>query len=673
MKIKPILFILALCAAISASAAQKIWTGAAGDTLWSNGANWSAAGMPGATDNVVFTNLDFVDSSFSLGGAANNQVDSGFGGAINSLGYMNINGYHNTTVTKPLTVAGVSASNVAFVADDGRPAVFFIGSGKADGAGDSVYASIAGSSLTVNNPNADLSVMQLSATSGSHRATLDLTGLNSFICTVSNVLVGHDFGVPVTRPNGTLILATTNAITAKLISVSDAYQNAGTASFIHLGQNNALNVDRLRIALHKCVGTVDFQTGLTAPSVKFRNAAGTGRQTSWEVGDEYEPDTTLGYFTSNQSIGILDLTGGNVDAMVDRITLGRGQTNALTRTGDGNGSLIFGGGTIDANSVELGVQLSDGGSVGHGILTVNMDDGVNPAKLIVHGNITMAVQLAGNTDASGSSAIIDLNGGELDVFGNVTDGAGSSSISVRNGGVLNLKPAGDTVAGNLSVDTLTLDFGTLTNFAVLSATTINLPTAPSQLILNPGQTLAPAGIGKIGALTILGDFKVRGTTDLDISKNGATLAGDSIMNTGVADLGGTLRVRFTGTSALGVGDKFVILTSPNIQNEFTTMVLPDLEVGLGWADNLLADGSIEVIAIGGEPTDPPTLDVNRTSNALTLSWPAPYSSYILKGQTNSASIGLNTNWGVVSGVVANQISIPFNSSNGSVFFQLFKQ
>src|SRR6185295_17525514 len=113
---------------------------------------------------------------------------------------------------------------------------------------------------------------------------------------------------------------------------------------------------------------LSFATGLGSPSATFRNAAGTGRQISWELGDEYEPNTSLGYFTSGQAIGLIDFTGGTVDAMVDRITLGRGQTNAPTRTGDGNGTLTFGNGTINVNYVEMGVQLSDGGSAGRGIL-----------------------------------------------------------------------------------------------------------------------------------------------------------------------------------------------------------------------------------------------------------------------------------------------------------------
>jgi len=108
----------------------------------------------------------------------------------------------------------------------------------------------------VSNGNANLGVTQISTTSGAHRATLDLAALNSFTCEVSNVLVGHNFTIVdhAWRPTGTLLLAKTNSITTRLISVASVYQNAGGACFIHLGQANTINADKLRIGVHKCTG-----------------------------------------------------------------------------------------------------------------------------------------------------------------------------------------------------------------------------------------------------------------------------------------------------------------------------------------------------------------------------------------------------------------------------------
>jgi hypothetical protein len=665
--------LLAICLPLGPAAlAQKIWTGTAGDTLWSTPSNWTPAGVPGPADNLTFTNLDFTDTPFMQGGAVNNLVDSSFSNAINSLGYRNINGVHNTSLLNPLLITGTSATDVAFIADDGQPAILFVGSGKADAAADIVYASIAGDSLTVSNLNANLSVMQGSVTSGDHWATLDLAGLNTFNCVVSNVLVAHDFGQPVMRPNGTLNLAVSNSITANAISLSDAYQNAGsggTGSRIFLGQANTLNIDRIRIAMHKCVGTFSFPDGTAGASVTFRNKPGTGRQLSWEIGDEYEPDTTLGYFTSNQAIGTMDLTGGTVDAQVDRITLGRGQTNALTRTGDGNATLTFGAGTIDVNSLEMGIQLSAGGSVGHGILNLNNDGGDLPAILLVQSNLLMAVQLPGNTDAAGSTAVINLNGGNLNVAGDITDGAGLSTINL-NSGTIDLMPPNDSTPGNIAVDILNITDGLLTNYATLAVSEIAFPGAVTQFSVYPEQSIAPAGTTKIGTLNVAGDLILRGNVQMEVSKTGSALSSDKIAVSGTLDLGGSLTVAISGSASLAAGDKFLLFTAPTILNSFTALNLPSPGPGLAWTNKLASSGSLEVISSGEILR--PTITVSRSSGAMTLSWPAQFTTFSLRGQTNPATIGLSTNWGLVQGVSGNQITIQINPANETAFFQLIQ-
>src|SRR6185436_7962677 len=158
---------------------------------------------------------------------------------------------------------------------------------------------------------------------------------------------------------------------------------------------------------------------------KLRDAAGTGRAISWEIGDMFEPNTnTIGFFSSGNATGTIDLTGAMVDVLVDRITLGRGQiqVSSVNRAGDGIGTLTFGGGTIDANEIEIGIQYNGpfiGGSVGRGTINVNNDAGVGPALLIVRSNLVMAVQLPGapTPDATGSQGTINVNDGSTVTVG----------------------------------------------------------------------------------------------------------------------------------------------------------------------------------------------------------------------------------------------------------------
>jgi len=676
------LFAALLTLAHTVPADPVFWSGAAGDTSWSADDNWSPVGAPGISSNVIFTNEGVVLDSFTV----NNIVDFFFlAPSINALGYRNTNGFHNTQIADELRVLSSSTTQVATTADDGNPYVFFVGGNRwQDDKDATVYTRISGNSLVVSNRNANFGVTQIGAVAGAHRATLNLSDLNTLTCVVSNVLVGHNFTQPdhAWRPTGELLLARTNSITARNVIVADAYQNAGPTCYIHLGAINTFNVDEIRIGMHKTLGVIDIAPGVFNPSVTFRNAATTGRQLAWKLGDEFDPNGTnylFGFFTSNQARGTADLTGASVDALIDRIVLGRGQIqfDAINRTGDGNGTLIFGGGVMDVNTIEMGIQVPGpfiGGSVGHGILTVNNDPGAGPALLIVRNNIVMAVQQAGAPapDAIGSTGDITVNdGSRIAVAGDIISGGpggGTATITLNNGGTLDMQPAGDATPGNVSINTLNIGNGIITNYATLSVT--NIDPRGSGFTVYPGQSIAPAGVNKIGPLNVTGPLLLVGTTLMDIHKNGTTLSSDTITTTGLLELGGTLKVSFPGAHTdLAPGDKFTLFGTVPLDS-FLTLVLPPPGAGLAWANNIFFDGSIEVVLCGcGEPRTPPTLTITASRTNATVSWPSPYVSFVLRSQTNS----LGTNWGLVPGVVNNSFTIPFQPGNRSVYFHLIQQ
>ncbi len=678
------LFAALVILANSVPAAPAFWSGAAGDTLWSSSGNWSPAGPPGISSNVIFTNDGVAFDIFTV----NNIVDPAFSApAMNALGYMNTNGFHHTQITGELRVLGSSTTDVATTADDGNPYVFFVGGNRWQDDKDAiVYTRISGNSLTISNGNANFGVTQIGAVAGAHRATLDLSELATFVCVVSNVLVGHNFTQPdhAWRPTGELSLARSNSITAKMVIVADAYQNAGANCYIHLGGINTFNADEIRIGMHKTVGIVDFAPGVLNPSVTFRNAAGTGRQLAWKLGDEFDPNGTnylFGFFTSNQARGTVDLTGASVDAFVDRIVLGRGQiqVDPTNRTGDGNGTLIFGGGVIDVNNLEMGIQVEGpfiGGSVGHGILTVNNDAGVGPALLIVRTNITMAVQQAKAAvpDTIGSTGDITVNNGSsIAVAGDIISGGpggGTATITLNNGSTLDMQPAGDAMPGNVSINILNLADGIITNYATLSLTNLNLLQGSTAFTVYPGQSIAPAGVNKLGPLTVSGTLLLLGTTLMDIHKNATVLSSDSITATSGVELGGTLKVSFPAAHTdLAPGDKFTLFTAAPLDSSLT-LVLPPPGAGLAWANRIFVDGSIEVVPCGcGEPRTPPTLTMIASPTNATVSWPLAYTSFVLRSQTNA----LGTNWGRVPGVANNSFTIPFQPGVTSVFFHLTQQ
>ncbi len=70
-------------------------------------------------------------------------------------------------------------------------------------------------------------------------------------------------------------------------------------------------------------------------------------------------------------------------------------------------------------------------------------------------------------------------------------------------------------------------------------------------------------------------------------------------------------------------------------------------------------------------TNPTNITLQVTANIMTLSWPIDHIGWRLQVQTNNVTQGLGTNWFDVAGsTVTNQLAIPMNTSNLSVFYRL---
>jgi hypothetical protein len=83
-----------------------------------------------------------------------------------------------------------------------------------------------------------------------------------------------------------------------------------------------------------------------------------------------------------------------------------------------------------------------------------------------------------------------------------------------------------------------------------------------------------------------------------------------------------------------------------------------------WANDFASNGTIEVMV---SSTIPPTIMVQVANNILTLAWPAGHTGWQLQCQTNS----LTGTWvNVSASSTTNQMTIPLDTDNGSVFFRL---
>ncbi len=74
---------------------------------------------------------------------------------------------------------------------------------------------------------------------------------------------------------------------------------------------------------------------------------------------------------------------------------------------------------------------------------------------------------------------LTISGGTVKVSGDLVendglDGNGTSTVIIQSSGTLDMMPPGDTVPGNITVDTIRLALGSLVNFGTLSLTNLTL-------------------------------------------------------------------------------------------------------------------------------------------------------------------------------------------------------
>jgi autotransporter-associated beta strand protein len=220
-----------------------------------------------------------------------------------------------------------------------------------------------------------------------------------------------------------------------------------------------------------------------------------------------------------------------------------------------------------------------------------------------------------------------VSNGTLAVSGSLATGA----VTVQNGG---------TLAGNGSLG---------------GAVTVNV-----------GGSIAPAGIGVVGSLTVSGNILLNGTTVMEVNKSAAIK--DLLTSSGAITYGGTLSVtNLAGT--LAAGDNFKLFSAASYSGSFTiTPAIP--AAGLGWdTSTLTSDGTLRIVATVN--TGRTNITVVPGNGQVTLSWPQDHTGWRLQAQTNPVTVGLKSNWFDVPGsTTTNQIIMPVNPANGTVFYRL---
>lgn len=322
---------------------------------------------------------------------------------------------------------------------------------------------------------------------------------------------------------------------------------------------------------------------------------------------------------SSQSAGTYQL-GALVGDSTPFLGAASGSTFVI---GGKNLSTTFGG-TLNATSNNLV-------KVGTGTFTLSGPNSFTGTTTVSNG----VLALTGSSSLDSNSGISVNSGGTLDVSG-------------INGGVLNLgKIANQTLSGG----------GTI--LGSVNATGNGIAT------INPGDSIGTLTINN--ALTLAGNSVL--TMELNRTNAGAT--SDEIV-AGSITANGTLDVTNLGPNLVN-GDTFKLFNQP--VTGFTAINLPATDSTgtnvYAWNNNIAVDGTIKLVSGGASPvnTTPTNLVFGVTNGQLSLSWPADHTGWHLQKQTN----GLNSTsaWVNVPGAeTTNLVTVPVNTTNGSVFFRM---
>jgi hypothetical protein len=110
-----------------------------------------------------------------------------------------------------------------------------------------------------------------------------------------------------------------------------------------------------------------------------------------------------------------------------------------------------------------------------------------------------------------------------------------------------------------------------------------------------------------------------------------------------------------------------------------TLTIPD--VPASWGGNQLAltatnayGTNITLITLSVVNPNPTNIVTTVTNNNLYLTWPTDHTGWQLQAQTNSPGVGISTNWANYNpSTGTNQVVLPINLTNGTVFFRLILQ
>ena len=467
------------------------------------------------------------------------------------------------------------------------------------------------------------------ATANSAISTLDMSGLTSFA--YNQAAAGQTFAVTVQgnqTANTVLNLAAgTNTITATNFSVGVGGGSVGGVGTLALGATNTINTATIQLGGYRSFGgTVQYQTGLTNPTLTLRGVAG---------GTSAVTLATIGLPQSGGSTNtaLFDTSAGSVNGIVNSLVLAQiGTASVGPATSTNAGTFRMQTGTLNTGTITLSAVTST--------ITTAVSAITNAATFTQNAGAVLADGIVFNSQSAGTgtgftetnnynlgtaTTTAVLSAGSVSIGANLANAAGRSTINFNNGTITNYDNTANGFAGQgnangsttTNVQNLTLA-GTTGGGAVASNATLNIvlaATGTHNFLAEAGSTITQGATSIItgtGALTANGAGTV-------------TLGGANTYSGGTNVTAGMLTV--AANSALGTGNVTLSAsTQLNISAGVTITNMTGTTLTLNSATNSIVDllgtantvqDSVNTLVINGITQQPGTYGALGSGAAFT--------------------------------------------------------
>jgi autotransporter-associated beta strand protein len=661
---------------------NDFWTGASSSTWDASSINWNRNGNPVTFNSGDFANFD--DSSTVTNVVLSGAETPGGTTVSASSEIYNFTGTGKLTGTGGLHVSGAGL----IIANSGTndftgpiqidSGALTIGNGSTNGnLGSGIITN--NSAIIFNRIDNALDLNNIITGSGSltlvTNGSVTLGGASTFSGPVNVLLgtvraassgsLGNSSGNVTINPGATLDITNSANLSAKQIYVSGTGVNGNGAIIDDSGNATFIGPNIANVTLNG-----DTTIGGSG-RLDFRASAATNT------------DAILfgGYNLTKVGSNLVQFAGVQIDPSLGAINVAAGTFGIqwqMPGLGDPNQNLSISNGATFAifdlsNAVSKVLVLNDGSTVAsqHGTNTFS-----GPVTLIGNDtfNISQAALILNNT-LSGTGNLRKTGADPLILSSSAETYTGNTYVSQGSlvlSDVATISSSPNIILTNGTIDASTHNDGTLTIGSAGSQTLAGPGSIVGQLVENSGSTVNPGNGLAPGKLSVGDSATLNGTVIMDLNIAAGGVTNDEISATNFI-VSGPLIVTNLGPD-LVTSNRFQLFNHP--VSGFSSVQLPVKNVAgtitYSWQNNISTDGSIVVLQGASlVNTSPTNITFAVSGGNLNLSWPADHTGWRLQAQTNSVATGLSGNWFDVAGSTGvNQMTVPINTANGTVFYRL---